>query len=50
MKKDSKKKTKVMRYNMTNEEHKEYNKKKDSKKKAKLPNNIFEKKSKKSKK
>jgi hypothetical protein len=35
---------------MTNEEHKEYNKKKDSKKKAKLPNNIFEKKSKKSKK
>ena len=42
------KKDKVMRYDLTKEEHKEYHEKKDNKKKTILPKNIFEK-SKKSK-
>ena len=36
-------KTKVMRYDLTKKELKEYNEKKDSKNKTKLPKNIFEK-------
>lgn len=43
MDKTKDKKIKVMRYDMTKEQHKEYKEKKDSKKKTKLPKNIFSK-------